>query len=84
MLTWDFSRRGFPGLRLGLGFPVTSEMKVGLRKLRRVNMWATRRWTEDDPMIIRFDALPACDGRVMDTPRITERDKNLHTRGHGM
>ena len=32
MLTWFFSRRGFPGIGLRLGVPVTWDMKVGLEK----------------------------------------------------
>jgi len=33
MLTWGFSKRGFPVLGLMLGVPVTQGTKVGLKKL---------------------------------------------------
>ena len=79
MLTWGFSRRWFPQLRLGFGAPATQSMKVGLEKNK--SHWAASWCKAHDPTVISFESIPACD-RQTDTPpvsmlrsTIAQRDK---------
>jgi len=56
---WSTRKEGSPG---------TSGVKVGIKKLESLGF---RHWKLHDPMVISFDALPACDGQT-DTPPIAK------------